>query len=130
MEYLADEALVELLGSAITKTEMVGSDLRNAVTEVALNIVDSREEAYKVRDHMSPLGVYWASLESPFYELLSEIPIGQEESLKTWSLNLKRLAWDSFESATNGLSRHPRALKATAMGSARLARGLATTLAD
>ncbi|MDA1127756.1 MAG: type I-E CRISPR-associated protein Cse1/CasA [Chloroflexi bacterium] len=130
MEYLADEALVELLGSAITKTEMVGSDLRNAVTEVALNIVDSREEAYKVRDHMSPLGVYWASLEAPFYELLSEIPIGQEESLKTWSLNLKRLAWDSFESATNGLSRHPRALKATAMGSARLARGLATTLAE
>jgi CRISPR system Cascade subunit CasA len=129
VEYLSDDSLVELLDVAIARAERVASDLRSAVTDVAFNLVDSRKEAYQIRDHMNAASLYWAGLESPFYRLLSEIPARQEESVMDWNIILRRLAQDSFESATNALAQRPRALKATAMGSARLARGLATTLA-
>lgn len=130
VEYLSDESIVELLQSAIARSERVAMDLRRAVTEVALNLVDRRDEAYKIRDHMNASIPYWAGLESPFYRLLSELPARQEGSMEDWSNTLRGLARDSFEFATNALAQHPRALKATAIGSARLARGLATTLAD
>ena len=67
---------------------------------------------------------YWASLESPFFQLLRDLPGDGDGAINRWDAALQNAARDSFEQAALMAGSDVRALRASVKARGQLAYGL------
>lgn len=140
------------IGEAIERTELQAKNLRRGCFIWAARLLfpekdpdqknpnapdylgkKAREKARALADGLDAEARYWARLETPFYEWLGKLAIGEpdfEHLLAEWSRTLHREALHAYGEATESLDTSARHLRARAAGrrEIRAPRAYATAL--
>ncbi len=138
MIYTTDEGkvLVDRLKDSLKLAEDFGEILRNSIWYLSKLLLSpmsddtnarqpDSKDVRKVSDTFGAEGVYWSRLESPFKNLLVNLPkdktfdddgdeVFGKEQLKIWARTVNDVAKQAFENAINGLSGSAREFKAIA----------------
>jgi len=133
--YLSKEYLVGDLETCLEQAGQVRDKLWGAVNhlgEVFLAPESDHQDGHKpdkkdindLWEHLFTEGIYWASLELPFYALVMNLPINEEGAMKEWKTVLKKTARQALEKAQVSLGNSPKALKAAAQSNGWLTGGL------
>jgi CRISPR system Cascade subunit CasA len=130
------KVLVDRLKDSLNLAENIGEILRNSIWFLSKLLLSpmsddanarqpDSKDVRKVSETFGAEGIYWSRLESPFKNLLVNLPkdksfdedgdevFGKEE-LKIWARTVDKIAMQAFEIAINGLSGSARELKAIA----------------
>ncbi len=140
LEYLARRELVEVIQEALSLADTVSRGLWGATQTLATHVIvpeaDLKDAHEPSKGDTSSLTTqwrvdwrYWATLESPFFTLLDELPSDVEGARKAWRDTLRDAAWNALESVTRWLEESPRYMKAVVLARRRLASALGNALA-
>lgn len=116
--YLDDNELIFNLETAISFCEEVGFALEKSMKtlrkEINIQAWESSIKSVKPQDRTKhekklantfpALSAYWASLESRFQKLLSDLPNDKKNAMRTWFHFVDKTAQTAFEETINGLS--------------------------
>lgn len=134
-EYLGNNILVSQLRTCLTHAEEVRNKLWGAVNRLAemmlspdANHEDGRKadkkDKQQLMDHIFAESVFWASLESHFYQLLNDLATDDTKAMDAWQGTLGKCAWHAYAHARDFVGTSPQALKAAALGGRALGAGL------
>jgi len=127
MHYLDDKELVLQLGKAIGCTEDVSRVLRKSTYSLARHVLSMKgqrnpdySELSSILGSLDSQGDYWASIEIPFYHLMTELPDysveEREKKIAQWVLDdVKKTAESSFNRVLEAFSTTGRSLKAVTL---------------
>ncbi|NPV75788.1 MAG: type I-E CRISPR-associated protein Cse1/CasA [Anaerolineae bacterium] len=138
-ELLLNPNLVATLGTALAHAEALRSELGGTSRKLAnlfLSFNANVENGHKPdpRDvenlihHWNGEGLYWGSLETPFFLFLDRLPEDPEKALENWEQELRRAAWLAFNQIAVSLGDRQNALKAVAIARKRMAYGISKVL--
>jgi CRISPR system Cascade subunit CasA len=122
---LMDNALVEVRTSDGAKSTKSPSPLR----VLAQELLGANGDTDAVVEHLNPGRVYWAALEEPFRDLLDRLldemgaprsngdsaTEGDSVALAKWRQAIRTAALEAFQTATTGLDRTARTMRAVAL---------------
>jgi hypothetical protein len=140
LDYLAAQALVDALDTALQMAEATRGQLWGATSTLATEILyPNREPAERLsepqrqsRDTLVQQWAverrYWSRLEIPFRQTLVALPAGQEVALESWRQTLLRTAREAFVPVLDNLDTRPRTLKAIVHARGQMEAGLAKAL--
>lgn len=141
-EYLQDPNQVDHLQSLLTLAENVSNQLWGATNALACYLVkpdyDPADRTSRPhRDDIEPLlgswGVlrhYWSRLESPFQQVLVDLPSKYDETITFWQETIRNTARNALSHITDNLETTPRALKAAVKSRGQLEAGLKHLIQD
>lgn len=123
MSYLTNNDLVSKLTDATTRVEQVKSALKKATFILAKNFISPSAEEKggrqpdtgdidKLMSHWNIEAHYWSKLETPFNQLVVELPTENESAIDRWNKTLQQTAWDALASAERMAGENTHALKA------------------
>lgn len=95
--YLDDQELLQTLKNSIQFAEEIGGVLKFAVKVLA-------EKLESNADNFSAMQIYWASLETQFYQLLGKLPNDKQNALLEWFEVIDKTARQAFDNTANSLS--------------------------
>ncbi|MBI2873704.1 MAG: type I-E CRISPR-associated protein Cse1/CasA [Firmicutes bacterium] len=139
--YLNEPMLLKALSEAVIVAEDVGAVLQKAVYYLAHLLLapesdnpEARQPATgdirQVADHLAAEHLFWPCLETPFHELLMNLPEGGETVESEWRGFLKQVAHSAFNQIINGIEPSARVLKATAAAERYFRRALGAAMKE
>jgi len=134
LAYLDDGALIAALSHALDLAEKVESGVLAPATWRLAHLLlapeaktlnrQQKSDVSNLCNSLAPQGPYWAALETPFKNLLVELPSDKTTvdgvltygttALDNWKDNIRNAARKAFRSATSSLDLSPRSLRALA----------------
>lgn len=135
-EYLQDPNQVGHLQDLLTLAENISNQLWGATNTLACYLVKpeydpANRNSRPRREDIDPLlgswGVlrhYWSRLESPFQQVIVDLPSKLNETVAFWQEILQNTARDALTHVADNLETTPRALKATVKALGQLESGL------
>ena len=118
VEYLNEKPLLESLRAALQLSEDLAKALQSGTYQLAKNLLEfvaerqaRKEDIRPVANHLSPEAHYWSRLETPFKQLLAQLPNDQATDqdgevsygateLPRWAETLRTTAREAFDHAT------------------------------
>ncbi len=129
LAYLSDPDMRGRLAEAIVYAERVGRDLRESTWTLARTMFEPldgdgkqgrSDDANRLVEELATHRLYWPALDSPFIELMREIPETKPEDrelrLMKWRKLVRRIARASLDQVTRELDISARAFRAVAQG--------------
>ena len=140
-EYLADEALQDRLGAALTLAEEAARDLLGrgwtraprgesrprplqVVADELLPGIGGKPDPKAVAGFVASLQAdvgYWPRLEAPFRTLLADLPAAEPAAMAAWAAAVRAAADATFRDAVRAAGTSPRGYRAAAKAEARFA---------
>lgn len=134
LAYLTDEKLVAQLEDALQKTSALAFGLVQVAQRmgVYLQLPDPENQKWgqvnrnaksAINDWVAYTGIerhYWANLETPFQNLIVDLPHNTTAAKAEWQIQLRRSAQNAFDQATKYTGSGPRSFKAVVRGQSYL----------
>lgn len=132
---LHDDWLVSYLNTALTHAESIRRELWITLSQLATLVIafDNDREGGRKPDakdvqnlirHWDAEGLFWGSLETPFYQFLDRLAADPERALQAWHETLRKAALAAYRQTAEGLGESQKALKAAAKTQGRLPYGI------
>lgn len=125
VRYALWKSLVCLSATHLSPKNLVEMDNNNvrcpAYKELSKN---TRTDVDKIINHWAADRQYWASLETPFFQLLRDLPEDGEEAIHRWDAALQTSARIAFDHAAQMAGNDVRALRASVKARGQLEGGL------
>lgn len=132
--YLEDRDSAVTLQRALNLAEELSKGLYAAVMRMSELLIDFDSDltdqkpdpkmTQSLFNHLRPDRVYWAGLETPFYQLVEEIPAQPEIALVNWEEALRSQTWAALEYSISlsgdGMVAQKAAVKARSIAGARI----------
>ena len=134
--YLEDSTVVDALETLLKLAETVSNQLWGATNTLACYLVKpdydpqnakskpKREDLDPLLGSWGALRYYWAQLETPFYQVLGQLPDDINCASDFWNQTLRNAAREAFNKIADNLQTTPRVLKATVQAQGQLEAGL------
>lgn len=133
---LEDRNLAKHLEIALGKAENVSQQSQEALRTLAVQFLfhknkttpEEREERDRLLKAWGAERHYWAALEIPFYDLVTNLPQDAHTANDAWEKALRSAAREAFEAVAENLGEDPLTLKAIVLARGQLEGGLAKAL--
>lgn len=134
LAYLTQEELVTYLHTVLSRTETVAFDLVQALrlTGMLERVAEVEDGGWQKQwrglnrnakgdinnwiDHTGAERNYWASLDTPFQQLIVSLPENADEAMAAWHEQLRRSALAAFDLAGQATANDARSFKAVVRG--------------